>query len=88
MSFYIYVVSTGAAVVFCFDTPAALELNLIKTMGASLQDGTPSEPLVFLQSMIVGEITKLYDTSIWSIRNHIRRIEKVGLMLYTADCSL
>ncbi|EXJ86165.1 hypothetical protein A1O1_06535 [Capronia coronata CBS 617.96] len=75
MSFYIYAWSTGEAVVFCFDAPAILESNLIETMNSAMGE-PPREAPVFLQSAIVGELTKLYDTSIWTLRDHIRRIEK------------
>ncbi|EXJ77677.1 hypothetical protein A1O3_09906 [Capronia epimyces CBS 606.96] len=75
MSFYIYSLSTGTAVVFCFDTPPIFETNLIDVMNTTGSD-LPTEALAFLQSSIVGEIVRLYDTSVWTLRDHIRQIEK------------
>ncbi|KIX04241.1 uncharacterized protein Z518_07795 [Rhinocladiella mackenziei CBS 650.93] len=36
----------------------------------------PKNTIVFLQSTIIGEVSKLYDRSIWTIRHCIRNIEK------------
>lgn len=84
MSFYIYALSSGAAVVFCFDTPIVFQESLSKTMNT--KDRVRSgDVLSFLQCMIVGEVSKLYDRSIWTIREYIRNIEKVRLIAQTAS---
>jgi hypothetical protein len=43
--------------------------------------------LAFLQSMVVGEVTKLYDRSVWTIRHYIRALEKVSLPVLDVSSS-
>jgi hypothetical protein len=76
MSFYVYAMSSGAAVAFCFDTPPVFQTNLFEAMN-TLQNYSPAEAFQLLQSKIVGELSKLYDISIWVLRDHIRTLEKV-----------
>lgn len=80
MSFYIYSTNniTGDALLFCFDTPPHFQSQLIKLLKTTRSD-PPKEPLAFLQSTVLGVVVEMYDTSVWRARDHIRKIEKVGV---------
>ncbi|KIV88606.1 hypothetical protein PV10_08273 [Exophiala mesophila] len=79
MSFYVYSRQgpKPLTVLFCIDTPQHFAPQLIKALESSIPDVTPTpEPLTLLQSAVVKISTELYDFSVWTIRNHIRAIEK------------
>lgn len=80
MSFYVYSREgpDPTTVLFCIDTPEHFAPLLIKVLKSTTPDVTPTpEPLAWLQSAVVQASTELYDKSVWTIRNHIRAIEKV-----------
>ncbi|OCK73627.1 hypothetical protein K432DRAFT_387294 [Lepidopterella palustris CBS 459.81] len=67
----------GAGVMFCINTPASMEKNLITTL--EKEDPTPldaRDPFA-MYIPLMDEIVKLYDESVWSIRDVLRRIEKI-----------
>ncbi|KAK5268244.1 hypothetical protein LTR99_003178 [Exophiala xenobiotica] len=76
MCFYVYAVSDGATVVFCINTPPIFRDNLIRALEAN-KCGLPTDASAFFQATILAEVVKLYDTSIWTLRNHVRQLEKV-----------
>jgi hypothetical protein len=78
MSFYTYCTGSSA-VAFCFNTPMVLQKNLVEAMNAALRGGSSGDLMALLQCLIIAEVTKLYDVSIWTIRHEIRDIEKVGV---------
>jgi hypothetical protein len=76
MGFYIYAVPGGPALVFCLDTPIVFRRGLVNTLNTRT-DEVPENKLAFLQNLILGELVKLYDHSIWSLRHAVRNLEKV-----------
>ncbi|KAI1629454.1 hypothetical protein EDD37DRAFT_604343 [Exophiala viscosa] len=68
MSFYIYAVPHGATVTFCMDTPLQFGKDLVHTLNARNQP-MPKNKLAFFQSAILGELLKMYDHSVWTIRD-------------------
>lgn len=76
MSFYVYTLCTGAAVLFCFDTPRIFQDNLLRAMAATRRVAEHQHH-AYLQCMVIQEVTRLYDKSVWTLRDHIRKIEKV-----------
>lgn len=81
MSFFIHSIeaipgSTATATLFCIKTPKVFQDRVIEILNTKGKDAPP-EPLAFLQSAVVQVTTELYDKSIWTLRNHIRAIEKV-----------
>lgn len=82
MSFYVYSTNnaTGDALLFCFDTPSHFQSQLTELLNTTRSD-PPREPLAFLQSTIVGMVVKMYDSSVWRARHHIRKIETVRIFI-------
>lgn len=80
MTFYIYSDPDGheATLLFCFDSPAEFQTDLIRTLDTARKDTTWSA-LAVLQSTVVSSVVKLYDKSVWSARDYIRNTERVGL---------
>lgn len=80
MSFYVCSTNnaTGDALLFCFNTPSHFQSQLIELLNTTRSD-PPREPLAFLQSTIVGMVVKMYDSSVWRARDHIRKIERVRI---------
>ncbi|KIW67624.1 hypothetical protein, variant [Phialophora macrospora] len=76
MGFHIYVRHGGVAVAFCFETPSIFQNNLRQALSATVRTKLLTDPMAALQCLIIGEVVKLYDVSIWTLRNQIRDIEK------------
>jgi hypothetical protein len=85
MSFYVYSTrnATGDALLFCFDTPPHFETQLVELLNTTRSD-PPREPLAFLQSTVVGVVVEMYNSSVWRARHHIRKIEKVNVVITIA----
>lgn len=81
MSFYIYSLPDNACVAFCFQLPRVLQDRLCEEVTAAVRHGQPEDMMALLQSLIIAEVSKLYDESIWTLRDHIREIEKVKFPL-------
>jgi len=77
MSFYIYAVPHGATVIFCMDTPLHFGKELVNTLNARNQP-VPKDKLAFLQSAVLAELLKMYDHTVWTIRDVVRGLEKVS----------
>ncbi|OAP54279.1 hypothetical protein AYL99_11380 [Fonsecaea erecta] len=75
MGFFIYALASGAAVAFCFDTPQVFQVELLDSLNSG-ESNPPKEAMAFLQCAIVIEVSRLYDFSVWSLRDQIRAIEK------------
>ncbi len=76
MCFYVYAVSDGTAVVFCIDTPPMFREELMSALAAN-KCGPPTDASALFQASILAEVVKLYNTSIWSLRDSVRKLEKV-----------
>lgn len=77
MIFYVYAQSNGSAVAFCINTPKMFRGNLIDTMNSGKCE-IAEDAVSLLQNMILSEVVKLYDASVWTIRDHVRELEKVN----------
>ncbi|OAG42370.1 hypothetical protein AYO21_03538 [Fonsecaea monophora] len=76
MGFFTYTLSTGASVAFCIDTPPVFQDGLLEALNSQESHHPPNEGMGFLQSAIVAEVSRLYDVSVWTLRDQIREIEK------------
>jgi hypothetical protein len=79
MGFHLCVRPGGVAVAFCFETPSIFQENLRQALSATVRAKAQEDGMAALQCLIVEEVVKLYDVSIWTLRNEIRDIEKVRL---------
>jgi hypothetical protein len=84
MCFYVYAVSDGTTVVFCIDTPEIFRDNLISALKAN-KCAPPTDVSSFLQGIILAEVVKLYNTSIWKLRDYVRKLEQVLLEAGATD---
>ncbi|KAK4942102.1 hypothetical protein LTR10_018138 [Elasticomyces elasticus] len=75
MSFYIYTIPNGATVMFCMDTPPQFGKELLHTLNTR-NKLVPEHKLAFLQSTVLGQLLKMYDHSVWTIRDVVRDLEK------------
>lgn len=75
MGFFTTWMSTGSQVVLCFNVPQILQIRLQKIF---LSLSTPKLPDVYsVHAVIIDEIIMLFDKSVWSLRDIIRKIELV-----------
>lgn len=80
MGFFTTWMSTGSQLVFCFNLPRILHARLQMIF---LSPSSPKLPDIYsLHAVIVDEIIKLFDKSVWSLRDVIRKIEMVRLDSY------
>lgn len=70
--------ASGHVTLLCFDVPAKSQ-SVIQSMFCSLTVNTICPYAVF--TVISDELLRLYDNSVWSIRNHISQWEAVSLSL-------
>ncbi|EXJ71330.1 uncharacterized protein A1O5_05136 [Cladophialophora psammophila CBS 110553] len=87
MGFFIYALSSGASVAFCIDTPTVFQNGLLERLNSGKGDA-PNEAMAFLQCVIVAEISRLYDVSVWTLRDQIRDIEKTRSAAHYVDSVL
>jgi hypothetical protein len=70
--------ASGHLTLLCFDVPAKSQ-TVIQSVFCSQSVDTTCPHAVF--AVISDELLRLYDNSVWSIRNHISQWEAVGLAL-------
>lgn len=63
-------------VILCFDLPSALQSRLQSTLSSTQEEFSLNDPYS-LHATIVEEVLATFDTSVWSLRNLVRRVEKV-----------
>jgi hypothetical protein len=68
----------GRCMVLCVDTPDDFRTKLQDSMESGQGAIDLSDPFA-LHVSLMDQVTALYDQSVWSIRNLIRRVEKVSL---------
>ena len=66
---------SGHVTLMCFDVPAASQSAIYTTLCSQAVD--PSFPYSTF-THILDELRRLYDDSVWSVRNHISRWEAVS----------
>ena len=75
MGFFTTWMSTGSQVVLCFNVPQILHIRLRTIF---LSPSTPKLPDIYsLHAVIIDEIITLFDKSVWTLRDIIRKIELV-----------
>jgi hypothetical protein len=77
MDFFIRCLDSGALTVFLFDAHESIRLDLSNNI-ASLTDLSPTMKMASIMLVLVESLVKMYDESVWTMRNVIRGIEKVG----------
>jgi hypothetical protein len=75
MGFFISWKPLGALTLVCFDLPAQSQSNIQTAMRSRTVDRTSPHSMF---PMIADELLRLYDDSVWSIRNHISQWESVS----------
>ena len=63
-------------VILCFDLPSALQSRLQSTLSSNQEKFSLNDPYS-LHATIVKEVLAIFDTSVWSLRNLVRMVEKV-----------
>ncbi|KIX95248.1 uncharacterized protein Z520_09165 [Fonsecaea multimorphosa CBS 102226] len=87
MGFFIYALSTGASVAFCIDTPQVFQNGLLEALNSANSD-PPKEAMAFPQCAVIAEVSRLYDVSIWTLRDEVRKIEQIRSAAGYIDSSL
>jgi hypothetical protein len=80
MGFFAYWTQSGPTILLCFDMPAKSQSD-VQSMFCS-QDISCSCPYAVF-SLISDALLRLYDDSVWALRNHISQWEAVSLVLRT-----
>ena len=79
MGFFTRWISPGEQIMFCFDIPQTLE-DRLQTLFLS-PSTTPKLPDIYsLHVIVIDEMVKLFDNSVWSLRDTVRLIELVKLL--------
>ena len=81
MGFFTRWTSKGGHVLFCFDIPLILRHRL-ETLFLSPWTTPKLSDLYSLHVLVIDEIIKLFDTSVWSLRDIVRATEMVKLPTY------
>ena len=76
MGFYVHWTPPHNTTVMCFDLPEKVQASIKLALESSLDSIDYKDPYS-LFSIITGQIIALYDTSVWSLRNHICNWEAV-----------
>lgn len=81
MGFFTHWSKGGDRYVLCFDVPPALQDGVIDAL-TSLQKECIVPNAYAFHTLIAVEVVKLYDESIWSIRNVVRQVETARYSVY------
>ena len=81
MGFFTRWTSNGGHVLFCFDIPLILR-DRLKTLFLSPSITPKLSDLYSPHVLVIDEIIKLFDTSVWSLRDIVRATEMVKLPSY------
>lgn len=60
----------------CFDTPPAFKNAFKEAVAHQYQNFGMQDPFL-MPSTLVGEVVSLFDTSVWSLRDLVRKVEMV-----------
>ena len=74
MGFFTRWLHSGSGSVVCFNVPASLQKSIIDALVFLPEDAIASDAYAF-HTLIADEVVKLYDDSVWRIRNVIRKVE-------------
>jgi hypothetical protein len=79
MGFFTYWNQSNVATLLCFDLPAKLLPDIQSVFGSQSNDSSCPYSAF---SLISDALLRLYDDSVWSIRNHISQWEAVSFILH------
>ena len=82
MGFFTRWTSKGGQILFCFDIPLVLRDHL-QTLFLSPSIMPKLSDVYSPHVLVIDEIIKLFDRSVWSLRDVVRATEKVKLPSYT-----
>lgn len=80
MGFFAYWHQSGLITLLCFDVPIEAQADIQSLSSQNTADSSSPYP-VFL--LVLDALLRLYDNSVWSIRNHTSRWEAVSLAPHT-----
>ena len=80
MEFFISWITLNQVLVICFETPKVFQDRLFLAVEHSKENTDRLNPY-FFPILIMDEVITLHDESVWGLRDHIRGIEKVGLLI-------
>lgn len=78
MGFFTKWISPGSQIAFCLDVPQTL-CGSLQTLFLSPSTAPKISDIYWLHAVIIDEIIRLYDKSVWSLRDIIRVTELVML---------
>ena len=78
MDFFTRWTSHGRLETICFNTPASVKSQVQVTL--LQRTDTSTDDCYAYIALLVNEVVKLYDQSVWLIRDHIRSVEQVSLI--------
>ena len=78
MGFFVHWTPPHSTTILCFDLPEPLQASIQSALTSSVDKTEFSDPYSVF-SVLLDEILSLYNTSVWSLRNHICAAEAVGL---------
>ena len=78
MGFVVHWKAPNSVSILCFDLPEQLQTSLRSALSQRTEDIDLTNPYTIL-SVILDELIPLYDDSVWSLRNHVCKVESVGL---------
>jgi len=81
MGLFIYWNQSGSITLLCFDVPTKVHVEIEAMLGSQTVDY--SCPYATL-TIVIDAVTRLYDDSVWSNRNHISQWEAVSSPLHIA----
>ena len=87
MGFFIHWTPPHSTIILCFDLPEHLQTTIRSALASSTYKINFSDPYSVF-SVLSYELLSLYDSSVWSIRNHICDWEAVRLNLQPLICQL
>ena len=81
MGFFTRWLHSGSGSVVCFNVPAPFQKSIIDALEFIPEDAIACDAYAF-HTLIADEVVKLYDDSVWRIRNVIRKVEKSRYRLF------
>ena len=66
--------TSGSGSVVCVNVPPPLQKRITNALGFLPKDNVASDAYTF-HVLIADEVVKLYDDSVWQIRNVVRKVE-------------
>lgn len=79
MTFFALSTSPERTTVICFDTPDHFRLQLLAAINSASYGLILNEPDVYeLHAYVIEQLLKLYDQSVWTIRDIVRNVEMVS----------